>query len=221
MNPDVLKLLMGNGKQRGRKPVYRLNESSFKEPLSPLALYFLGILYTDGCLWREGNASYRLQLGLIDYDVVDKFIEFLQYTGIAQIEKKDKNPRKIVQITSERLGQSLVDLGITPAKTHTTEVPERIKDSRDFWRGVIDGDGSLMLNGGYSFSLSLRTASEKFADQFVSFGLSHSIKVGKSYDTCYKLSVYGDNAHNLSQILYKDCCFAMGRKLLIYSKYNT
>lgn len=214
MNP-VERMLLTKRRKRDSRTA-KLNEFAFKEPLSPLGMYFLGILYTDGCLWKE-SINYRLQLGLIDYDVIDKFIEFLKYEGNTHIEnKKSGTPRKIVQITSETLGLSLVNLGITPAKTHTIEAPKHIVENRDFWRGVIDGDGCLTINGGHSFSILLRTASEKFADQYIEFAAKNDITVSKCNDGCYQLTTYGSNAHKLDKLLYKDCCFAMKRKLDIY-----
>lgn len=121
--------------------------------------YFCGLLATDGCLHKNQTV---LQIGLQEKDrnVVENFARKISDPPLrvrtvlcaGRINKyKDLTieTRQNLVFTSASLPSFyhyLIDLGITPAKSKTLDVNLEGKSEEFLWhffRGVIDGDGSV------------------------------------------------------------------------------
>jgi len=84
-----------------------------------------------------------------------------------------------------------------------------------FWRGVVDGDGSVMLTRGRRYPcISLVGASRALLNQFVAFlarrGLVAKNRSGGSGR--WQVAVYGESASRLAKILYTKTGPALARK---------
>jgi len=150
---------------------YRLDEEVFGS-ISEGSAYWAGFLMADGCVLRPGNSGSVIALGLshIDRDHVEKFARFL---------KTDKPVREYkgnttfgsshsvgIRIYSDRIAYDLSKYGVLPNKSLTARVLQ-LENNRNFWRGVIDGDGCLMI-GDDSCVIGL-VGSEFLTNQFVSY----------------------------------------------------
>lgn len=150
--------------------VYLLDESKFKEPLSQEALYWIGFLLADGNLYNRRNHEFVIQIGLAKIDVnhLEKFKSFLGTDKPIQHYMSNKSyPAAKVSINSKPIFENLQSLGLQPRKSFDANIREDIAQSLDFWRGVIDGDGSYQSHyNGTSISVIL---SKSMSLHFVKF----------------------------------------------------
>ena len=122
--------------------------------------------------------------------------------------------------------EKLIEFGYpTKNKTSLANTPQGAFDEKSFWRGVIDGDGSLGLRKsqgrkGKSPYLSLVTSSELLKTEMCN--LLNRV-TGRSYfpqrntrDNVYNITCAGSSAYKMSSFLYEDASISMPRK---FSKY--
>ena len=123
---------------------YSLNEHAF-DVLSPEALYWLGFIYADGCIVNTPRKQcVRVEVQWRDREHLDRLLGFvgsnMQYYAS---ERRGKRYGTIV-LNSRRLVSVLLGCGIHPRKTfRSCKLQEALATSRHFWRGMVDGDGSL------------------------------------------------------------------------------
>lgn len=156
--------------------VTKIDETVFDIIDSEEKAYWLGMLYSDGCVGDKG--SVKLKLAAKDYDHVVKFKNFLkdirtdEESVRPEIEKKDgkEHLQYYYLIYSKYLANSLSKLGCVPRKTHILKFPdENIFSNKnliyDFIRGYVDGDGciynrngrlSIDMAGTYEFLLGVK-----------------------------------------------------------------
>ena len=135
---------------------FKVNEDYFNIIDSEDKAYFLGLLYSDGYVNKEG-----FYLSLCDKDllILETFKNYISFSG----DIKTKLPRKehhCVQkqlyIYSSKLAKSLTLLGCTQNKSHTVNFPKILDEKfhSHFIRGVFDGDGSVYIrSSGLGFSI--------------------------------------------------------------------
>lgn len=122
---------------------YSVNDNYFDEIDTEDKAYFLGLLYADGSI--NGN-NIRLSLQEKDLDIIKKLKKYIQYTGPIKYIKS-KNPKwqnqYLLNITNQKLSNSLKKLGCIQNKSLTLEFPTKVpkKLIRHFVRGYMDGDG--------------------------------------------------------------------------------
>ena len=101
----------------------------------------------------------------------------------------------------------LIDSGYPKKdKTILASTPTIEYSEIDFWRGVIDGDGSLGYTKDNVPFLSLITKSENLKEQYLKFldskmGIKKSIK-RNSRDGVYNICIFSEAAMDLSKLLY-------------------
>jgi hypothetical protein len=123
-----------------RRPVkrYALDWKVFLPPLSPEAKYWIGFLMADGCVSKRSEVT--LELKGSDEEHVRKFRAFIK--SDAPIKETSQRCARIA-IRSIDLALVLADYGIVPRKSLIACAPAALLYSRDFWRGMIDGDGCI------------------------------------------------------------------------------
>lgn len=141
---------------QNRKSKHHLNLSAFAEPLSAEARYWVGFLLADGCIGNsKGFAVIRLALKFEDAEHVRKFARFV---GVSEESVREfdggtnfgRSHRVQVQFTGKELITQLAKYGVVPRKTKTASVPPSLAHDPDFWRGLVDGDGSVGKCRGYN-----------------------------------------------------------------------
>lgn len=180
------------------------------------SLYWLGYLMADGCISSRGTVI----LGSKDVDIIEKFCSFLKLpqTYIKTIRTKTNYGTYVgasISASNPDLLSDLAHYGIVQRKTfHEVATPE-LATSRDFWRGMIDGDGCVGLFknrnsavGKVSLGSSIQVC-EAFANYCHDLGLHTSIRPMRSI---YEVSVSGYASADLVKILYQDGDTAMARK---------
>lgn len=208
-----------------------LDVEVFDRP-SPDRDYWVGFMMADGCVWPTAKSVVtQLILAPKDREHVYRFREFLGSTCTIKERPPSLNTPvrgKPVQstgsvrlaIASRRLASSLAQFGVVPRKTYGTKVIG-LEGSRDFWRGVVDGDGCLGI-----YKLDCRDmpkvtliGSKDLMTQFSEFvagqipGLKPSVRSKDDCGILWQVAVNGRYARSLADILYSDCSVALPRKL--------
>jgi len=132
-----------------------INEERFLTLESEADAYFYGFLVTDGYLKKDGS-HVTLALQEKDIHILETMKEWLQTNAKigTYITKRDSgyiSTMKRLTFTSKIVRKNLENHGLAPQKSKIATVPNNYQPSntwsRHFWRGVIDGDGSLFING--------------------------------------------------------------------------
>jgi hypothetical protein len=141
---------MGGHSRYVARPDHTVWHEAF-DHLTDEAAYWVGLLLTDGSIGGEGRRV-KLCLQGRDAPTVEKLRAFVRTS--APVGKLEVGSRGL-RFTSVHMCARLAELGVVPRKTCTARAPDCLLDNRHFWRGVIDGDGTLVLGGG-SYSPSVR-----------------------------------------------------------------
>jgi len=155
-----------NAIRRGQVPnlKYYDFDSTFFRSWSAEMAWVLGLLYTDGCLYKD-----RVSLAMVDIGVLEKVRKQLGFTGpIKRTRQSGNNERYIYVLSFSRktVADDLRSLGLKSRKSFNIEFPVIPEEfTRHFVRGCWDGDGcfthaSEQLHAGfvsasYSFIESL------------------------------------------------------------------
>jgi len=203
-------------KMRKQTPKYTYNPHAFDE-LTPECEYWLGILMTDGCIYKE-KKSYCLQLKLseIDKEHLEKFKTFLGSNHKLHLDKARKNcqgytskPLYAIHIyLQDHTLEKLSEYGIVPRKTLIANSPDDLFESRDFLRGCIDGDGSLYIHSTQNmprigFTSGSKRFIEKMNEKFNSIADSKT-NVRKERGNKYTIRYGGKSAYKIIRFVYEN-----------------
>ena len=189
------------------------------DELTPEALYWIGLLFADGHI-EKNEFSICLTLDNKDYKHLEKFKAFLKSNRKIT---KDKGDCSRVRINSKKLWNRLKELGFTHNKSEVGKPHSLLKNSKDFWRGVVDGDGGV-YNYAYMQQMALCGTLETIFD-FAIFCNSYTgvtdkypspgDKKGYAKNKLFQISYYSKDCKKVLDLLYKDATVYLERK------YNT
>ena len=134
-------------KSRGNKQGYPRDEFYFNRIDTEEKAYWLGFLYTDGCVHSN---NYEISVNITDREHVEKFKTAIKAFNHSITEVQDKrfqNAKTLYQfsIKDKQLHQDLIKWGCIPQKSLLiNKIPNIPRDYvSHFLRGYFDGDGSL------------------------------------------------------------------------------
>ena len=207
----------------------------FKNLTMEESSYLYGLLITDGFIVadkRDNKIYYKVGIELQekDKDILEKLLELLP-EGHINCRKRDTNFKKNYicynfYYYKQDLIEWLYENGFPQQnKTENSCPPIGIYDEEAFWRGVIDGDGSLgfltvkKTNSKTPF-LFLTTKSEQLKDCYLSY-LYKNFNITKNVhrnarDNIYNIGVTGRKANKISCKIYNNATIYLNRK---YEKY--
>lgn len=144
--------------------------------------YWLGFLLADGCVSATSAGDERnclqVALGRIDRSHLRLLLDFLGSSApINDHDSRDQlgnvHPASSIRISSELLVCDLVRWGVTPRKSLAAVPHPDLCGSPHFWRGVVDGDGSVLWKkprgGQRAMPLVALCGSRPVCDGFVRF----------------------------------------------------
>lgn len=109
--------------------------------------YWLGFLYADGAISKDGRNIVELSLKSSDINHLEKFKSSLGFKKEKHIFQDDIRCR--IEIVDKHTRQQLIFLGCTPRKSLTLTFPTEEQVPfyllPHFLRGYMDGDGSVYL----------------------------------------------------------------------------
>lgn len=201
---------------------------SFKEDflsldnLCPKSAYWIGFISSDGHVRKNsaGSGIISLSLKADDAEHLYKLREFAKadYPIHIRDHKSHNKIYKICEIkfTSNKTFKDLKSYGIVGNK-HNRRGIKMLEFNKDFWRGVIDADGSLGIDSRSSPWLQI-AGPYPIVKQFRSFSLEYVeskakiIQNNKSKKS-YKWQVRGSKlATKLIKLLYNNCSIYLDRK---------
>lgn len=177
--------------------------------------YLYGLLLADGniSLSSRNRGRVSLEISVRDKDIVYKlsniYKDSLIRTRIRNTNFKSDYRSILFNNHHRYFRDELIAMGFPVGVKHDiANVPIVDYSKRDFWRGYIDGDGSLgFTNKGVPF-VSLTISSEKIKDEYEKllinkFDIHKKINRNKR-DNIYNISVMNEDAQKLCKYLYSD-----------------
>ena len=121
-----------------RRTVHTLRHDAF-DLLTPEACYWLGFLFADGCVTYRAGHLPQISVGLAQRDR-EHLVSLRTFLGSTSSISAPSPTHGSCQfsVRSARLAERMTALG-----RYDGPLDERLTESRDFWRGVVDGDGSI------------------------------------------------------------------------------
>lgn len=234
-NDTILKVLKQNGVQIKNKNHCRYlhknyNENAFSVPGEERD-YFFGFLLADG--WLKSNLNIiTINIKQTDFKLLEDLKKFLRSdNSIRYYDRFDKRTKKTYKIChfsfSGKPVTDCVSFGFSLSKSLKESVKEKyFLTSRHFWRGMIDGDGSVRIcknrsNNSFSKQISLCGSSEiidsfiDYCQKFCNVNFKPTIrKVKTKKDGLFLFSVTfcGNNCLKIIKILYNDSGVFLERK---------
>lgn len=199
----------------------RLNiDEEIFDKINEESAYWLGFLMADGCVFKTGN-SYQIIIGLQKEDKkhLEKFKKFLRSGHKVSLYKNNCK----FAFRSKKLGEKLISFGIVPHKgKNGCECSKELANNRHFWRGVIDGDGTLGIyirrDRGSSYEHLALVGSYNLMCQFFSYvkticdtKANIYIDSGNSFRVAFRYH----KARTLTKHFYKDATIYLERKMQI------
>lgn len=189
-----------------------LREDAFDAP-DPDALYWAGFIAADGSLGirKTGAPFLAVVLAERDREHLVALREFLgsthALTPVARKLGEQGGPAVRYSVRSSRLHATLTDLGVKGPR-----VAAELLGSRDFWRGVVDGDGWV---GGDARRPRLQLVGyEYLVEPFAAF-LARECGTGatcRPHKSIYCVQVNGEPARRAIRSLYGSCSASLARK---------
>lgn len=191
---------------------------------NPLYAYLFGFIQSDGHLYNNTrNRGIRIEVGKKDEDILWKFKKLIPFSSSITERIRDTNFRvnhtSVIWSVYDKRFRDYLELWGLPSgsKSNLIQIPSCKFSAADYFRGLIDGDGSLGLTSKEFPFLSLITSSSQIADEYLKLICNITGKNKTSSrnlrDRVYNIAVYKEDAQLLAVYLYYDNCLALKRKL--------
>jgi hypothetical protein len=127
-----------------------------------------------------------------------------------------------LRLCSKHMKNSLMKIGVIPNKSLVVRMPPiNEKFEKDFWRGVIDGDGWISYYKNQDIYCVGLCGSIDIVDNFICF-VSRKISVTKKtpspHKNIYEVKYTGNRAKGISDLLYDGANVYLDRKMKMYEK---
>ena len=188
--------------------------------------YLYGLLLTDGSLQKRNGKpiGFSLELSAKDSELIEKLHNKIPKSNIyyrARNTNMCKNAETVtLQFGKNETFYTLLEMGFPlENKTERATIPVTDYDEPSFWRGALDGDGSLGLRANGDAFVSLTTKSEELKKYFCIFlkgitGRNYNPSRNKR-DSIYNIGCSTNSAKKVIDFLYhniKDEDIYMDRK---------
>src|SRR5260370_42181273 len=110
--------------------------------------------------------------------------------------------------------------GIQSPKSHTASTHPALLLDKDYWRGIIDGDGTLCVSSSGQKILAL-VGSQPICNEFLAFCRHHACGLGvtvRPHKHIFSVRLSGKEAVTVASILYEGADLALDRKRAIYTE---
>jgi len=211
---DSLRAFGIEPRQRGAHRQYAIDETVF-DSITEESAYWIGFLMADGCVFRkrDGSVLIRLELAKRDKGHVEKFCRFLKSSHPVGTQRAFAN----FQTSSRKLANALSKFGVVPGKSKRCAVAG-LEYNRHFWRGMVDGDGSIFISKGSPYLVFV--GQRQLMAQFMAFVQKHVPRYRgnilcrrhERWKPLWRVSLGGRNVATLCHVLYSFCTIALDRK---------
>lgn len=193
---------------------HTLSHDAF-DSLTADACYWIGFLFADGSVTARPGRAPQISVGLAERDR-QHLVDLRRFLGSSHSISSSGGTRRSCQfsVRSDRLAHQLLSLG-----RYAGAIGPDLAGSRHFWRGVVDGDGSIGAYPRTKTSGHLRTQFklvgqrrllDTFADFLVDAGTARlSVTPHK---TIHIIGTTGKPAEKIIDLLYSGAPTALLRK---------
>lgn len=197
----------------------------FFDLAKPHHAYMFGFLQTDANHYQGKGQKGRISIEISarDRPILDAFKAIVPWNSTITTRTRSTNFAAHYQSATWRLcsldaRRELLSLGLLTGKKSREIAPPTVEFSRiDYFRGLIDGDGSIGFTAAGHPFVGLVTASDAIAEFFCAEvrSVAGAIRTAKrnTRDKVFNLMVANDPAKTLAGALYYDNCLALPRKL--------
>lgn len=193
---------------------------------NPHYSYLFGFIQTDGHLYHNtrNRGCLKIEISDRDADILWKLKNLIPFHSsiterVRSTNFKDNHKSVIWGVFDKRFRDYLELWGLPKGnKSDIIKPPSCNFCKPDYFRGIIDGDGSLGITAkGFPF-LSLVTSSSDIAAAYLQLiqDLTGKTKIStrNQRDQVYNIAIYKEDAQLMSQYLYYDGCLGISRKLI-------
>lgn len=221
----VSKYLRNNGirKDTGRRNY--VNTNFFKTIDNEYKAYILGFIVTDGNIHiTEPARNHTISV----YQKEQGILNQIQMHIGGKVDKQKKRDCYVLRISSKEMYYDLLNLGIRPNKSRDMFDVNRLKDVIPnellvhFFRGAVDGDGTITLSPSVSYDFSPRVMLCGTCYEFILWfneffkntasvqirNRKHKPNLLTMYNSCFS----GNNAIDVCYKLYNNTNIALPRK---------
>lgn len=200
----------------GRKPKYNLNVSCLGE-LTDNAAYVLGFFQADGYVSHR-RVSITLQRG--DEAILEQIKAFFDTERPLRQTASPFGAGISLDISSVKLASAFHRWGIKSPKSHIAHVHPDLRFNRHYWRGIVDGDGTLCVAGDDRRILRV-VGSEAVCRHFLEYCQAHHC--GLNVNVCrnkgiFSVGLSGREAIHIAYLLYSNAEMYLPRKMAIYEE---
>lgn len=145
-----------------------------KQVTKPIHAYFLGWMYSDGCIYSIPTKSVyqtriKLQSGDSERIVLNLFKNEFSFREFQEVHKNGKTYIGIY-LSGREFYEGMTNLGVLPRKSTENKENLSIPDMEDrffgyFLRGLLEGDGTFYLRGKTGDRVILFCSSQKFLEE--------------------------------------------------------
>ena len=190
---------------------------------NPDHAYFFGFIQMDGSLYSNtrNRGKLTIEISKKDIHILKSFQKIIPLYSSIYIRTRETNFKLHTSATLTVFDwdfrKELNSIGLPYGrKSNIISVPTSTYSEVDYWRGVIDADGSVGISSNGVPFITLTTKSHTLKNSFCSFlkrsiNFSPSIKRNRR-DQIYNFTIANDNAMLLVQLLYYEGCLALKRK---------
>lgn len=204
---------------------HKYNENLF-DTWTEESAYALGWLATDGCVQYVPGERYGIRWELTDLDAIKTLLSIFSATNGVYTRETGGKPLYSIYLRGQHIVRRVMDLGITPRKTHSLKYPPVPKElHRHFIRGVLDGDGSVLIlnksNGGKQLTMKICGASKEFLEsigKILSDELEVITKIYEEQPGFYVLRYGAKESFSILRYLYHDATVFLQRKFDRYQE---
>ena len=199
--------------------------------ITPEAAYWIGFLFADGSVSQSGAGSASLHVGLAarDRGHLEKLRTFLksEHTICDKLVvlRGKTHPQVHYALRSTPVTDALRRHGMCN-KSLDRVAPEHLINSRDFWRGMVDGDGFVNVDEDKKPKIGLyggETIVTQFLEYLRRMGIARTTEVHRHSSSgvddavirpgkIFKVELVCEPALAAAYLLYKDPCVALDRK---------
>jgi len=191
----------------------------------PKIAYMIGFIMSDGNLYKQSGNKGKMSIEIQKQDahILKEMASLVDCNYSIRERTRNTNFKENYTTTSLKIcdlgfRNELIRVGVPEGKKFDIcDIPKVYYSEIDFWRGIIDGDGSLGITSQNIPFISLITNSENLANSYIKFLEKYIGKKKTSTrnnrDKNFNIMITKEDAQFLVKILYYDDCICLERKL--------
>lgn len=216
--PEAIYLSIAQTGKHGGRPREYTRDETFFDTLTPVSAYIIGFIQADGTI---GPDRFSIAASVIDAEFLVTLASCMGSNRPLQEVQHPLGRVARLVINSSKMAASLQNWGIHSPRTWTASTHPDLLLNRDYWRGVIDGDGTICVSKSGKRIMRL-VGSHDICQQFLDFARHHGHGFGAKVcndRNIFAVTLSWHQAIAIARVLYQDAPLFLPRKMDIYLKY--